>query len=234
MSEREKRPGDRAWLWIRVVLVLLLVGLLVGRQCSRGSTNGPAAADQSEGAAIGSAVFMVQVRVLELDAAALETDEGARLLAFGGSILGPEPMKLPMAAAATLISAGSARFVSSPRLMVNEGQAGTIGVERSTPGGGGGPRTTRNDTLEVVCTIEEDGRVRVNGVLRAEQQTGEIEHAASELGVPLGDRALVSVDVGLASGETAIGSKRLGARNELGGALVLMVTPVLVEPKADE
>lgn len=222
---------------------MALVGLLVGLQCSNTlraklgvrSTAAPAREmDASNPPQAGSSALLVEVRVLELDAAALATDDGTRLLAFGGSVLSPESLKLPLAAASRLVATGTARFVSNPRLMVNDGQTATMGVELSSPGGAGSPRTTRNDMLEIVCTIGQDGQVRARAVLRAEQQTGEVEHAANEIGLPLGDRALVSVDVGLASGETAIGSKVLGARNELGGALVIFVTPTVVEPTPDD
>jgi hypothetical protein len=216
-------------------LVAVLVVLLLGRRCSKAPPASPPAAAEAEAgpAADGTRAFLVGARIIALDAAALATPEGVRLLALEGT--SSVASAQAEADAAALLAAGTARQVSSPRLKINEGRAGVVSVELSTPGGAGTPRTTRSDTLEIVCTRGAGGAIHVQAQLKAEQQKGRLEHAAGEVGLALGDRGLVAVDAEVPPGRTAVGVRVLGAGNDLGGALVLFVTPAIVapEPKPD-
>lgn len=230
MAEDRAKRGSRGWFWLRMVAIAVLVAFLFGRQC--GSV--PDIPGDAPAAAAGERQIMVEASLLQLDAAALETNEGRRLmsLAMQGR-LSAEGLAQAQSDQTTLMAAGTARVISNPRLVLLEGQPAAVGVKIEVPAGANTPRRTRNDSIEILCTVTADGLISGRYTLKAVQQTGEIEHAANEIGLPLGDRALVEIDAVAADGETVVGTRELRPSSDLGGGLVLFVKPTLIEREPD-
>jgi len=200
--------------------------------CSRAEP-GPGAEAAEPSTALPDRQFLVRAVVLQLDAAALELDEGKRLLATATEVDGAasaDQLAQIRRDQAVLLAAGTARVVSSPAMMLLEGQPAEVGVSSSAPAGANAPKRTRSDTLKVECSLTTAGLVSGRYTLLAAQEVGEIEHAAAEFGIPLGDRALIRIEAATASGATVVGVCTLSPSNDLGGAFVLFVEPSLIVP----
>ncbi len=228
---------------VQIVGVVLLLGLLLSvRLCGR--TPSPPAAANTEAESsqpVEPRQFMVRAMVLSLDRAGVESPEGARLLAAirgaseggGSGLVTDRALEAIRSDQALLEAAGRASVVSSPMMMILGGQPGMIEITALSPAGANTPRKTRIATLEVLCAPGPDGSIEGRYQLREIEQSGAVEHAVAEAGIPLGDRALIRLEGLFPSGTTLVGVHELGAGNDLGAALVLFVTPTVIEPADD-
>ncbi len=212
-----------------VVGVASFAGIL---GCSRAASEQPVESqvDEAEPTAqsFESPQLLVRASIVLLDEAGVQSDEGTRLLnladAAAGRVLSDQELQKIATDQAALIAAGQAQVVSQPSMIVLAGQAGTIDIIRSTPATATTQQVTRTDQFEVTCAVDSDGFVDGRYRLLATQETGELEHAAAKIGLPVGDRALIDLSVRFASGATVLGSRSLSSSNDLGGAIFMQVT----------
>jgi len=227
---------------VQIVGPVLLLGLILSvRLCGR--TPSPPAAKSAETKSaqpVEPRQFMVRALVLNIDRAGVESAAGQRLLAAidgsGGGVgrLADDVLAQIRSDEALLEAAGQAAVVSRPTMMILGGQPATIEIMASSHGGVSTPRKTRTATLEVLCTVGPEGGIEGGYQLREIEQSGAVEHAAADAGIPLGDRALIRLEGLSPSGTTLVGVHELVPGNDLGGALVLFVTPVLIQSDTDD
>jgi hypothetical protein len=220
--------------------VLLLGLLLTVRLCSHTPSVPSAASAQTEPDTRAEPdQFVVRALVLSIDRAGVESAAGQRLLAAidggggGVGLVADDVLAQIRSDQALLAAAGQAVEVARPAFVTLAGQPATMEILASTPAGANTPRKTRKATLEVLSALGPDGGIEGRYQLREIEQSGAFEHAAADAGIPLGDRALIRLEGLSPSGETLVGVHELSLGNDLGGALVLFVTPTLIEPEAD-
>lgn len=220
-----------------VIGVFLLVrcqgGGLAGAPNAGASTQD--ANQQSEAAVdtetpFGPEQLLVSARVVVLDHAGVGTAEGDGLLelarASSGQAMSADAMKTFSADLSALEGRGQARVLSSPTMMVLSRQSAgmTIGSVGATSG------SALNLALDVNCTAEPDGSVSGVFDLRVDLQSGPLELKLAALGLPVGDRAVIHLDCSAGSGQTLLGVRDLLPGNDLGAAMILLVSPRIVPP----
>ncbi|MCL4219817.1 MAG: hypothetical protein KJZ65_00470 [Phycisphaerales bacterium] len=219
-----------------VVLLLLAAALVAGAialsRCAR--AHGPARLpiqpppSHADTAERSTDAILVRARVLLLTRAGAVTPEGASLLAIArraaGGVIAPDQRAAFDADLATLAAAGQASLVSSPAAMIPSGQQASIEVGQV----GTAPAWALHLELDLLAVALAGGAVHGTYTLRAWQQTGAVEVKLAELGLPVGDRAIIGLIAAAASGHTLLGLRELPASSDLGAAIIVLIVPQIV------
>lgn len=173
--------------------------------------------------------FIIKAKVVHMTALGVGTSEGKAILhtvaQSAERSLTQAELTQVQADLATIMTSGFASVVSQPSVVTLDGQSASVTVSTQVPAGPTTPRQTRKDFLEMECRLTDSGSIEGRYRLLTTQETGEIEHAGAAVGLALGDRALINIEVVSDHGMTVAGGGELSPTNDLGGAFVLLVAP---------
>lgn len=230
-------------LWLFGLIGMIVLGLLMLLRCQGGGSPGMPrpAVGARDGHVPGDAVselehpseaagILVDARVVVLDHAGVGTQEGDNLLerarAFNGLSIAEGELNPLLADLSALQGRKQASVLSSPMVMVRSGQSAEVSI------GSVGARSgsVLDLTLDLTCTAQPDGSVAGVFDLRVGLQQGPIEIKLAELGLPVGDRAVIHLKGSADAGQTLLGLRELARGNDLGAAIILLARPRIVPP----
>lgn len=107
------------------------------------------------------------------------------------------------------------------------------GQQASIEGGQVGTAPALHLELDLLAVGLAGGAVHGTYTLRVSQQTGAVEVKLAELGLPVGDRAVIGLIARAAWGDTLLGLRELPRSSGLGSAIILLIAPQIVPAPAN-
>lgn len=120
----------------------------------------------------------------------------------------------------TFESLGLAVRLSSPAVIVRSGMPATVTVRQDATTGA--LRTSETFSLEVLAHVRSTGTLSSRVRIAADQLSGELQHAMSDIGLKAGERAEFIAQAELDSGQSIAGLHLLDSSDRRGFALVLI------------
>jgi hypothetical protein len=205
---------------------------------SAATANGAAATDAPADAAVLDATILIRSRVVVVRPPATSDAAVERVMALAalrenGALSSDEYAAL-LTDLATLESRTLAETLSAPAVMNLSGGQAAVEVQSAAAATPGSPRMSSSFRVDLTCTLLESGAMHTACAATARQLSGDLQHLMERAGIASGSRAAVEIDATAPAGAAVLGFRRLGAANDLGAAIIVLVEPRVVPPPAVE